>query len=248
MPSTNQETIRIPDWVPDAARLRVVELQALPWLDEAERKLLDRLATYDTMKTGVWEKLPSEAKGFEGSIIDWAWFAFVFFRRRPRPYPKTKSKAKWDEWRKHLPRQTLPDFRHTGNLLRIVLNQIIQHYGDAQAYWQRFWEGDKNLTLDRVIAIMDQVSSFYLKVDEEYQLVFRTLPEVKRWSGRKPAQKFFTEFLSKQMTRAYGQPLDLIVATLAEVAFDIVEGVDAETIRGRRRTPGKPENSRQKSR
>jgi hypothetical protein len=237
----------IPDWVPDAARRTIAELRTYTWLDDAERELLDRLATYDAMKTGVWEKLPSEAKGLEGSIIGWAWSAFVIFRRRRRPYPKTKSKAKWDEWRKHLPRQTLPDFRHTGNLLGTVLDQMIRHYGDAQAYWQRFWEGDKNLTLDQVIAIMNQVSSFYLKVDEEYQLFFRTLPEVKRWSGRKPAQKFFAEVLSKQMIDEYGQPLDPIVATLAEVAFDVVEGVGAETIRGRRRTPGKPENSRQKS-
>jgi hypothetical protein len=94
---------------------------------------------------------------------------------------------------------------------------------------------------------MDQVSSFCLKVDEEYQLIFRRLPEIKRRSGRKPAQKFFTDFLSQRMTEAYGEALDPIVATLEEVAFDVVEGVGAETIRGRRRMRGKPENSRQKN-
>jgi hypothetical protein len=237
---------RIPDWVPDAARRKMAELWALPWLDDAERELLDRLATHDAMKTGVWEKLPSEPKDFEGNVIHCSWAAFVCFRRRPRPFPKTKSKAKLEDWARHLPRDPLPDFEHTGNLLRIVLDQMIRHYGDAQAYWQRFWEGDKNLTLDQVIAIMNQVSSFYLKVDAEYQVFFRSLPEVKRWSGSKPARKFFTDFVSKLMIEAYGKPLDPIVATLEEVAFDLAEGVSTETIRGRRRKPGRPEISRQK--
>jgi len=50
------------------------------------------------------------------------------------------------------------------------------------------------------------------------------------------------------MTEAYGEALDPIVATLEEVAFNLVEGVGAETIRGRRRMRNKSENSRQKSR
>jgi len=239
---------RIPDWVPDTARGMIAELRTRTWLDDAERELLDRLATYDAMKTGVWEKLPSEPKDFQGNIIHHAWVAFVTFRRHPRPFPKAKSKGKLHEWAEHLPRQTLfPDFMHAGNLLRNnVLDQMIRHYGDAQAYWQRFWEGDKNLTLDQVIAIMDQVSSFCLKVDVEYQAFFRSLPEVKRWSGSKPARKFFTDYMSKLMREAYGKPLDPIVATLEEVAFDLAEGVSTETIRGRRRKPDRPEISRQK--
>jgi hypothetical protein len=248
MPSTKLETLRIPDWVPDAARRALAELWTHPWLDDAERKLLDRLATYDAMKTGVWEKLPSEPKDFEGDIIHWAWGAFVIFRRRRRPFPKTKSKAKWEDWAKHLRRDFLPDFAHTSSLARIVRDQMIGHHGDAQPYWQHFWEGDKNLTLDQVIVVIDQVSAFYRKVDENYWLFLRSLPEVKRWGGKKPSQKFFTEVLSKRMTATYGKPLDSIVATLAEVGFDLAEGVGAETIRGRRRTPGTPENSRRKSR
>jgi len=225
----------------------IAELRTRTWLDDAERELLDRLATCDAMKTGVWEKLPSEPKDFQGKIIHRAWVAFVTFRRRPRPFPGTKSKAKLHEWDRHLRRQTLfPDFGHAGNLLRMVLDQINRHHGEAQAYWQRFWEGDKNLTLDQVIAIMDQVSSFCLKADAEYQAFFRSLPEVKHWSGSKPARKFFTEYMSKQMIEAYGKPLDHIVAALEEVAFDLAKGVNTETVRGRRRKPVRPEISRQK--
>ena len=237
---------RIPDWVPNAARRTITELWARPGLDDAERELLDRLATYDAMETGVWEKLPSEPKDCEGNVIHWAWVAFVCFRRRPRPFPKTKSKAKLEDWARHLPRDPLPDFAHTRGLARLVRDQMIQHWGDAQPYWQPFWEGDKNLTLDQVIAVIDQVSAFYRKVDEEYRRFFRSLPDVKRWGGKKSAQKFFTEVLSKRMIEIYGRPFDPIVTTLVEVAFDLAGGVSTETIRGRRRKSGTPEISRQK--
>ena len=42
--------------------------------DKKGRGLLERLATYPAMKTEVWEKLPSEPKDFEGTIIAWAFF------------------------------------------------------------------------------------------------------------------------------------------------------------------------------
>jgi hypothetical protein len=235
----------VPDWVPNAARLVIAELRALPWLDEAERELLDRLATCDAMKE-VWEKLPSEPKDFEGNVIRWAWGAFVCFQRRRRPRPKTKSKAKWEDWARHLPRNPLPDFAHTSGLAGLVRDQMIQYWGDAQSYWQPFWEGDKNLTLDQVIALIDKVSAFYWKVDEENQRFFRSLPDVKRWRGNKPARKFLTEVLSKRMIETYGRPFDPIVRTLENVAFDLAVGVGTETMRGRRRKSGTPEILRQK--
>ena len=43
-----------------------------------------------------------------------------------------------------------------------------------------------------------------------------------------------------------GQPLDSIVAALTEVAFDLPQGVDAETVRGRRRLINRPEKSNRK--
>jgi hypothetical protein len=238
---------RIPDWVPNAARRTITELWARPGLDDAERELLDRLATDDAMKTAVWEKLPSEPKDFEGNVIHWAWVAFAYFRRRPCPIPQTKSKAKLQDWSRHRPRDPLPDFAHTSGLARIVRDQMIEHRGNAQPYWPPFWEGDKNLTLDQVIAVIDQVSAFYRKLDEEDQRFFRSLPDVKGW-GNKPAQKFFSEVLSERMIEIYGRPFDPIVATLVQVAFDLAEGVNTETIRGRRRKSGTPEISRRKSR
>jgi ABC-type xylose transport system substrate-binding protein len=94
---------------------------------------------------------------------------------------------------------------------------------------------------------MDQLRVFYLRVDEENRAFLASLPKIKRWNA-KAAQKFFTDFLSGCMTETYAQPLDAIVAALAEVAFDLHQGLDAETVRGRRRIAGTPENSKRKSR
>jgi len=73
------------------------------------------------------------------------------------------------------------------------------------------------------------------------------LPNVTR-RNIKSAQKFFTEFLSSRMKETYGRPLDSIVAALADVAFDLPQGVAGETVRGRRRIGSGPENSKQKTR
>jgi hypothetical protein len=77
--------------------------------------------------------------------------------------------------------------------------------------------------------------------------LLRLLPRVNRWNA-KAHQKFFTEHLSAQMKKTYGRPLDSIVATLAEVAFDLHHGVGSETVRGRRRVGKAPEKLRRKTR
>jgi len=100
--------------------------------------------------------------------------------------------------------------------------------------WSRLWGGDKSITSDKVLVILDQLRSFYLRYNDEHQTRIAKLPKIKRWS-KKAWQKFFTEYLSERFKETYLQPFDSIVAALAEVAFDLPNGVAAETIRGRRR-------------
>ena len=76
---------------------------------------------------------------------------------------------------------------------------------------------------------------------------FSCLPRVKRWNA-KAHQKFFTDYLSARMKQTYGRPFDSIVAALAEVAFDLRDGVGSETVRGRRRVGKAPEKLRRKTR
>jgi len=114
---------------------------------------------------------------------------------------------------------------------------------ETVSYWTRFWEGEKSITPDLVLTILDQLRLFYVRMDEEYQALRSLLPNVKRWNARTAAQKFFTEFLSARMTETLGQPHDSIVVALAEVAFNLTHCVEVETVRGRRRVASAPEKS-----
>lgn len=237
----------VPAWVPEAARRRINELRVASWVDDKGRALLQRLATYPAMRTAVWERLPSEPEGVEGKIIDQAVHALIIFPRLRRPYPKTP--AGWREWGKHLEKHApLPEPAHTSQLALELREKIIQIKVDTDANWNRFWEGDKSITADQILAILEHLRLFYLRLDKEYRSFFAQFPEVRRWRGAKAAQKFLTEHLSNGMNETYGQPLDSIVAALVEVAFDLPQGLAAETVRGRRRGMSAPEKSKRKSR
>jgi hypothetical protein len=84
--STLDCEIRFPRWVPQKARDKITELCASPLASsDVSRNMLKRLATYQSMKTEVWEKLPAQPKGFEGTIIFWVFFAYVQFLRFAAP-------------------------------------------------------------------------------------------------------------------------------------------------------------------
>jgi hypothetical protein len=241
---SGKPALRIPDWVPDAARRQITDLWAQSWLDDAEREMLDRLATSGAMKTEVWEKLPSEPRGFEGNIIYRAFFAFRMFRALRRPFPKKKSaQVEWAKHLKHLKREPAAATWHAVWLWEDMLE--LKYETDLS--WDRLWEGDKSITADQVLTILSQIRRFYERMHEEHHSFLASLPKVNRWNAN-AAQKFFTEYLSARMRETYAQPLDSIVAALAEVAFDLRQGISAETVRGRRRIGETPENSKQKSR
>ena len=227
------KAIAFPTWIPQAAQRRISELCATPSGDDKEyRALLERLSKYPAMKSEVWGKLPSVPESFEGEIIEWAFSAFTIFPHLPRPNPKSKSG--WNEWARHIDkRRPLPDPAHLAGLAFILLEEIFNLKAVTDPYWSRLWEGDKSITSDQAIVILDKLRLFYLRFNEEYQTTLSLLPKIKRWN-KKARQKFFTEYLSERLKKTYGKPLNSIVAALAEVAFDLPNGVPVETIRGRR--------------
>jgi hypothetical protein len=204
--------IKVPPWVPQTARKRIIELRASPGITDPGLRLLKRLATYTTMKTEVWEKLPRHPKGSEGAIIDWAFTAHMVFHSFPRRYGK--GKAQW--WVTHP--------AHITHLCVWLAEGTCKCKSDTELYWPRFWDGDQTINADKVLAILDHVREFYMRMHVEYEELLRFLPRVNRWNDR-GHQKFFSEVLSAQMKKTYGRPFDSIVAALAEVAFNLRDGV-----------------------
>jgi hypothetical protein len=196
-----------------------------------------------SMKTEVWEKLPYHPKGSQGAIIDWAFTAYTVFHLLLRPYGKTKARCiEWTEHRSKYP--PLTDPAHITHLCVWLAEAICKCKSDTESYWPRFWEGDQTINADKVLSILDHLREFYVRMHAEYKELLAQLPRVNRWNT-KAHQKFFTEFLSAQMKKKYGRPLDSIVAALAEVAFDLHHGVGSETVRGRRRVGQTPEKFQQ---
>jgi hypothetical protein len=119
--------------------------------------------------------------------------------------------------------------------------------GATEFYWSRFWSGDATTNPDKILSILEKLREFYVQLHREDRVWLDSLPQINRWSA-KSEQNWFTQYLSHHMTVTYGQPLDTIVAALTGVAFDLSEGVDPETVRGRRRVSKRPEKSNQKTR
>jgi hypothetical protein len=241
MPSA-KSPISFPAGVPERARQRINALREAPPASDGIDDLLERLATYEVMRTDVWERLPSEPKEIQGDIVSWVVFAVLMFPRLTRPHPKKRSE--FPEWLKHYQKYPpLPSGESISGLALALLESMHKVKTETDLCWDRLWEGDKSIKSDEVLAILDQLRLFYSRMDAESRAFLATLPKVKRWKGDKAKQKFFTEYLSECMRQTYGQPLDTIVAALAEVAFDLPQGIAAETVRGRRRTASTPENS-----
>jgi hypothetical protein len=246
--SSTKAPIRLPTWVPEPARRRISELHETPFgIDEVGRDLLQRLATHEIMKT-VWRKLPSEPKGIQGDIIDWAFLAVSIFPFLRRPFPKTMRKThEWaEQLKKHPP---LPNAEEVSGFFLLLSTQIYELKAETDFYWDRLWEGDRSITPDQVLAILAGLRLFYLRMHDANCALLASFPKTKRWNGEKARQQFFTVYLSDRMKQTYGQPLDPVVAALSEVAFNLRKGLAAETVRGRRRIAAStPENSRRKSR
>jgi hypothetical protein len=240
------EPLTFDAWVPEAARVKLTELFDADNTRDVVPGLLERLATYPVMKSEVWEKLPSELKESEGSIIEWAYLAralFPFFT-----FPHARTRADQLEWVRQIRRYPpLSSPKNAAGLAWLLRNEILELKTLTDSWWSRLWPGESSLTPDRVLTILEQLQVFYDRMNREFAATFDGLPKVKHWRGARAAQIFFTEYLSARMTEACGKPLDSIVAALTEVAFDLPEGVAAETIRGRRRL-STPEKSNRKPR
>jgi hypothetical protein len=238
--SSAKSAISFKAGVPESARRRINALHETLPASTGLHGLLERLATYELMKTDVWARLPSEPKEIQGDIVEWVVFAVLMFPRGPAP----KKRAEWPEWQKHYQKYPpLPSLEGISGLAVALLESMRRLKTETDLCWDRLWEGDKSITPAEVLAILDQLRIFYLRMDAEHGALLANLPKVKRRKGDKAKQKFFTEYLSGRMKQTYGRPLDTVVAALAEVAFDLPQGVATETVRGRRRIASPPENS-----
>jgi hypothetical protein len=132
--------VKIARWTHDAARKAITELLAFDALTARDRDILTRLATYPTMKTDVWEKLPPSPAGQQGLIIQWSLEAAHYAAMiRPRKPKTKKALSAWHQ--KYPPIISAEDVQDAAARLR---GKIVEYYPYGAAHWVELWPGDQD--------------------------------------------------------------------------------------------------------
>jgi hypothetical protein len=213
--------VKIARWTPDAARTAITELLALEGLTARYRDILTRLATYPTMKTDVWEKLPPDPPGQQGLIIQWSLEAAYYAAEIRPPKPKTKKAL------------AAEDVQDAAAQLK---DMMIEYSPYAAAHWVELWPGDQETSIGDAVKFVGCLEEFYRRLEIEHRVVIKdaNLPYLRKKGARNADQVLFTRVMSERLKALYGRPLDAVVAALTAVVFDL-PGISEETIRGRRR-------------
>jgi hypothetical protein len=232
-------------WVPEAARQRISELRALPTLTDDHHRLLDRLATYPAMRTGVWEKLPPSEKGAENFIVLWAFIGAHFAAACRPPWPRRKEEIP-EYLQKYLPIVNSEVAAGYALMLRDAMKATRDHAREA---WSPLWPGDSLVTFEDAVSIVEHLATFYRRCDEKDKefLAMVSLPDIRKKNARNARELLFARLLAHHFQRRFGKSLDPVIAELSAVVFDQDAGVGSSTIRGRRRSAPGAAHSAQKS-
>jgi hypothetical protein len=212
-------------WVPKAAKSELRQLASLP---DADRRLLERLASYEVMRDEVWKKLPAAAQGAEHRIIALTCATAEI----------VKAWQKIESVRKH---GSLHTAKKVARLASKLLDAMKQTSGDARGdLWQFLWPGDRQITFEVALLMVEQLATFYSAADDWYIGVAEEsdkLSTLRKRNAKTARQIVFARWLAGCFQSEFGKPLDPIVAALSSVVFgERGEGALAPTIRGRRRS------------
>jgi hypothetical protein len=118
-----------------------LELQQREDSTPEEFAALDRLATYEVMRTEVWQRLPESAAGMEGRIIDWTVIGLRLAAAIRPPFPKNKV-----QFAEHLAKYPArsPD-QSAATLARTLVEAMDENRQDAEGIWEEYlqtmWRG-----------------------------------------------------------------------------------------------------------
>jgi hypothetical protein len=232
-------------WVPRAARQKISQLRAIPNLTENDHRLLDRLATYLAMRAEVWEKLPPSAKGAEDFIVEWVFNAAQLAAAYRPPLPRRSGQIP-EYLQKYAPILT-PEIADGRALMLLDAMKATNHY--AKEAWPSLWPGDRRVTFEDAVSIVEYLAAFYRRLDEKDKefLAIVSLPDIRKKNARNAGEWLFARLLATHFQGRFGKSLDPIIAALSAVVFDQDAGVGSSTIRGRRRSAPAAAHSVKKS-
>jgi hypothetical protein len=108
---------------------------------------------------------------------------------------------------------------------------------------------DASPNFEELVAWARYIADVYARLSEREKELNRSwaLPPIGKKAAADAPQRAFSAAISNDFQRLFGQPLDDAAGALTEVVFNLPDGLDRDTIRGRRRSAARAAHSRKKS-
>jgi len=225
---TTKSTPDFPDWIPSAARDKILELRQREDSTPEELAVLDRLATYEVMHTEVWQRLPPSAVGMEGRIIEWTVVGLGLAATTRPPFPKNKVEIAE-------PLAKYPRAQDAATLAGNLLKAIDENRQSTEGLWEAYTR--TKLSYLEARNIVEWLAYFFDLLSVKNQLVAAALklPRIRKKKAENVKELYLSRFLSQRFIDDFHDYYDRIVSALVGVTLDSEDGPDAVTIRGRRR-------------
>jgi hypothetical protein len=224
---SDQRPFAIPRWVPDLARRKLVELNAVSNQPGEQHALLGRLAS-DLRMQEVWRK----TCGHEDEIVYWA-FVYALLAKGFVPAPP-KGKTAFEQWaRDYSPVLGRSDLSSVVTLADSLLEAMTDTEADA-----RFLLSDKtgqtiHEMRESVLLVRNTYRNMQTKAPPDPQFAVNVPRKQRSKSAR---QTIFIRAMATKFQQLFGQRFDEIGAVLLSVVFDFSDGPGSSTVRGRRRS------------
>jgi hypothetical protein len=214
-----------PRSTPDSAREEITRLRASPSLTAKELALLDRLAS-DPIMSEVWAKLPN-GQNRGGEIVRKAFDAARLAWNQGKPFPKRNRAAQRKYVLEHRQPYTLEMVATMASMMR---NAMIETRHLVRPM-------DPELKHDELLAMVDYIESAYKAAHEHNARYWREFhcPRIRTAGAKNAAEICFSKMMSCYFKEQFGQPLDAVVAALAQAVFVRSKGITEEAVRERRR-------------
>ena len=153
--------------------------------------MLDRVAAYELMHTGVWQRLPPSAAGLESWIIDWTVVGLRLAAAMRPPFPKNKA-----EFAEHLAKYPARwTAQSAATLARTLVEAMDENRQDAEGIWEEYlrttWRG-QTLSYLEARNFVEWLSHFLevLRAENQALAAALRLPTIKK--NRRAMRKSFT--------------------------------------------------------
>jgi hypothetical protein len=224
----------LPGWLPQSAGAAFTALFRIPGMNPDLTAMLERLATRSEMRE-AWARLPAEETG---TIANMAMLACSTALSIQPDSAVAKHR-----------------YRHSDPLTNAQITKMLIErlaLSNAREWWLDFAPYEPRITFNELLELLETVARLFEHILAQRDSIARALmlPPLPRKRGRSAPRVAFSAIMSYAFVKRCGTPLDTVVATFENVAFDLAVDhlATAETIRSRRRQPRRrPVHSSKKS-